>query len=150
VRKMTVRFKKRSRKYRGSRSHGWGKTKKHKKSGIRGGVGKAAPKSHHWLQVITGKRSPIGKRGFVRPPTTVRKLKTINVSHLEAMVPRLLKENKVTKEKNLYKIDLTQLGYEKLLGQGEVTLPLEITVEEASERAIEKIEQAGGKVNTLS
>ena len=146
---MTVRFRKKSRKYRGSRSHGWGKTKKHKKSGIRGGVGKAAPKSHHWLQVITGKREPIGKRGFIRPPVTVEKVKAVNVSQLEAMIPTLLKKNKITKENNAYKIDLAQLSYNKLLGQGKVTLPLEITVESASERAVEKVEQAGGKVNTL-
>lgn len=148
--KMVVRTKKRTRKFRGTRSHGWGKTKKHKKSGLRGGVGKAAPKSHHWLQVITGKRAKIGKKGFIKPPSTVRRIKTINISHLEAMLPTLVKQGKATIDAGTYNVDLSALGYNKLLAQGEITKPIKIKVEYASESAIEKVKEAGGEVTLLS
>ena len=41
-----------------------------------------------------------------------------------------------------------KLGYDKLLAQGSVTIPMNITVKEASERAAEKIKAAGGKIKT--
>ncbi|MHA1686335.1 MAG: uL15 family ribosomal protein [Candidatus Heimdallarchaeaceae archaeon] len=147
---MAVRTRKKSRKYRGTRSHGWGKTKKHRKSGLRGGVGKAAPKSHHWLQVITGKRAPIGKKGFTRPPTATIKLKTINVSHLEAMLPTLVKRGKAAHKEGIYEVDLSILGYDKLLGQGEILTPVKIKVEYATEAAIDKVKAVGGEVILLS
>jgi large subunit ribosomal protein L15 len=43
-------------------------------------------------------------------------------------------------------IDLTQMGYDKLLGRGRIDRAIEITVREASARAIEKVEAAGGSV----
>jgi len=145
---MTVRTKKKTSKYRGSRSHGWGKTRVHRKSGMRGGVGKAGPKSHHWIQTVIGKRPPLGKRGFKRPQKILQSKKVVNISHLEAMLPSLLKEGNAVQKGNLFEINLTELGYEKLLAQGEVNSPFKITIEEASERAIEKIKEAGGKVTT--
>lgn len=145
---MVLRHKKKIRKYRATRTHGWGKQKRHRKSGTRGGVGNAAPTSHHWLQVVTGKRPPLGKKGFIRPPTVRKNTKQINVSHLESMLPTLIKEGKTEKKSNVFQINLKDLGYTKLLAQGEIKTSLHITVESASERAISKIEVAGGKVIT--
>lgn len=145
---MTVRTKKKTSKYRGSRSHGWGKTRVHRKSGMRGGVGKAGPKSHHWILTVIGKRPPLGKKGFKRPQKIAQAKKVVNISHLEAMLPTLLKEGSAVQKGNLLEVNLTELGYEKLLAQGEVSLPLKITIKEASEKAIEKIKEAGGKVTT--
>ena len=145
---MVKRFKKRVRKLRGSQHHGWGKQKGHKKSGIRGGVGKAGPKTRHKMRVIRGLQT-IGKHGFTRPPVVVKGVKQINVSHIEAMLPSLVKKGLVEKSGDKYNVNLTDLGYSKLLAQGKVTLPLIITVDAASEKAIEKIEEAGGQVNLL-
>ncbi len=38
------------------------------------------------------------------------------------------------------------MGYDKLLGRGSIDRAIEITVREASARAIEKVEAAGGSV----
>ncbi len=145
---MTVRTRKKSRKYRGTRTHGWGIVRTHRKSGMRGGVGMAGAKSHHWIQVVKGLRPPLGKRGFTVPPSVAKQAKTINVSHLEAMLAALVKNGDASKKGNAYEINLTELGYDKLLAQGAVTVPMNITVEEASERAVDKIKSAGGKVKT--
>jgi len=143
---MTVRTRKKTRKYRGSRTHGWGIVRTHRKSGMRGGVGKAGTKSHHKILVIKGIWPPLGKRGFKRPQTMIAGANTINVSHLEAMLPTLMNKGKATQKGEVYVVNLTELGYTKLLAQGEVNIPLNITIEEASEKAVEKIKKAGGKV----
>ena len=144
--RVTVRTKRKARKHRGSRTHGWGIVRTHRKSGMRGGVGNAGPKSHHWILTIKGLRPPIGKKGFKRPLERQKKDKTINVSHIEAMLPSLINEGIATKKGNAYQIDLSELGYKKLLAQGEITSPLTLIVEEASEKAVEKVKSAGGKV----
>ncbi|MGC9308643.1 MAG: uL15m family ribosomal protein, partial [Thermoplasmatota archaeon] len=45
-------------------------------------------------------------------------------------------------------IDLASQGYDKLLGGGRVEAAFTVTVSEATERAIEKIEAAGGTVTS--
>ena len=44
-------------------------------------------------------------------------------------------------------INLTDLGYDKLLGKGKINKAISITVNEASSLAIKKVEAAGGSVN---
>ncbi|MBY9000108.1 MAG: uL15 family ribosomal protein [Candidatus Heimdallarchaeota archaeon] len=143
---MTVRTKKKSGKRAGYRTHGWGIVRTHRGSGMRGGVGKSGPKSRHWIQTIKGYRPPIGKHGFIRPRESIRRNNIINVSHLEAMVISLERDSMITKKGAKYEVNLTELGYTKLLAQGEVNTAMNIVVAEASERAIKKIESAGGKV----
>lgn len=46
-------------------------------------------------------------------------------------------------------IDLTTLGYDKLLGQGEVRSALKVKVARASKSAVEKIKAAGGSIEVL-
>jgi len=146
---MTVRQRKKTRKRRGYRTHGWGIVRTHRGSGMRGGVGKAAPMSHHWIQTVKGLRPPVGKRGFIRPPVVTKKTTQINISHLEAMMPSLLDEGLAVKKGEKFEVKLDELGYTKLLAQGKITLPINITVNEASEKAIDKVKKAGGKVNLL-
>ncbi|MCG3225536.1 MAG: 50S ribosomal protein L15 [Candidatus Heimdallarchaeota archaeon] len=143
---MTVRTKRKGRKHRGSRTHGWGIVRTHRKSGMRGGVGNAGPKSHHWILTVKGMRDPIGKHGFKRPYKRQKKDKTINISHVEAMLPSLINDGIAIKKGNSYQINLSELGYKKLLAQGEIGSPLNLIIDEASEKAVEKIKGAGGKV----
>ncbi|MFX1288497.1 MAG: uL15 family ribosomal protein [Promethearchaeota archaeon] len=42
------------------------------------------------------------------------------------------------------------MNIQKILGRGEITKKVNLTVEKASKRAVEKIESAGGKVTLLS
>ncbi|MFH0977975.1 MAG: uL15m family ribosomal protein [Candidatus Woesearchaeota archaeon] len=132
---MTINKRKKNSRQRGSMSHGWGAKKKHRGAGNRGGRGMAG----------TGKRGDqkkisilkiknyFGKHGFKikgnRPTITA-----INVEEL----------NRFGKET----INLTELGYNKLLGNGRPGKKYNITVESCSEKAKQKIEEAGGKVNT--
>jgi large subunit ribosomal protein L15 len=43
-------------------------------------------------------------------------------------------------------INLSEMGYDKLLGSGRIEKALKITVASASARAIEKVQAAGGSV----
>ena len=146
---MTVRKRKKVRRERGYRTHGWGIVRTHRKSGMRGGVGNAGAKSHHKLLVIKGMRPPLGKKGFTVPPSVVEDIPTINLSHLEAMLPTLLKEEKIAKKGEAYEINLSEIGYSKLLAQGSISTAMNITTKYASERAVSKVKAAGGKVKLL-
>ncbi len=43
-------------------------------------------------------------------------------------------------------IDLEEMGYDKLLGEGKITIPVSVKVPSISETALRKIEEAGGEV----
>jgi len=120
---------------RGHKTYGWGSKKKRRGAGNRGGRGMAGSgkRADQKKPSILKKygSSYFGKKGFKRPQKMIKKIKTINVFEL-------------THFKD--KIDLTQLGYDKLLGKGSINKPLEVKISFASKMAIEKIEKAGGKV----
>ena len=44
------------------------------------------------------------------------------------------------------KINLTELGYEKLLGSGDISGPFEIVIKSYTQTAKDKVEKAGGKL----
>lgn len=134
---------------RGSWTHGWGAKKKHRGAGHRGGRGKAgsgkrgdAKKTLYWTNP-----NYFGKRGFVSANTD--KEVTINIAHLDAIAETLIKKGHAQKEKEATAIDLNKLGYTKLLGAGKIKKKLILTINKASESAVQKIQAAGGKVNLL-
>lgn len=131
---MVVRKKKKVRKFRGKRSYGYGSHKKHRGGGSRGGRGKAGMHKHKWSYTVKYDAARFGKRGFKRPVATAKKVKAINLRHLEALAA------------GKKKIDLTKIGYNKVLGSGSVDSAMEVIAEAFSKKAIEKIEAAGGKV----
>jgi large subunit ribosomal protein L15 len=133
---MVVRKKKKVRKMRGTRSYGYGSHKKHRGGGSRGGRGKAGMHKHKWSYTVKYEPDHFGKRGFKRPKAVAKKLKTIGLRGLE----------KLAAESGKKKIDLTTLGYDKLLGSGRISTGLEVTAKSFSKKAAEKIEAAGGKV----
>ena len=49
-------------------------------------------------------------------------------------------------ENGKHKVNLSELGYQKLLGRGNIQEPMIIEVKEASKKAKEKVERMGGKV----
>lgn len=147
---MVIRRKKKVRRQRGTRAHGWGIQKDHKGSGMRGGRGNAGVTQHNWIRTIIQaneeRRKPIGKFGFKRPQEFQKKYKTINVSHLDQSIDSLVEAGKATLEKDTYTVDLSALKVSKLLGQGSVSRKINITVDNATEGAVEKVKAAGGKV----
>jgi len=133
-------------KHRGSRTFGRGK-KAGRGHGKRGGVGAAGGHKHKWISTLKTDRNYFGQKGkgFKRPQSVVGQPIAINVSQLRLLKERLVREG-IEKEGGKA-IDLTALGYDKLLGSGTCQGAWEVTVESASPRAIEKVEAAGGRVN---
>ncbi|MDH5403180.1 MAG: 50S ribosomal protein L15 [Candidatus Heimdallarchaeota archaeon] len=147
---MVVRRSRKVRKQRGGRSHGWGVVKDHKGSGMSGGKGNAGRMSHKWLQYVirekeTGEKA-LGQYGFKRPQQFTTKYSTINTSHLDQSIDSLVNSGKASKDGDVYQIDLNTLGITKLLAQGDISRKINITVKIATERAIKKVTESGGKV----
>ena len=124
----------RTNKFRGrSRYHGRGK-KAGRGAGLRGGRGNAGINKHRLMTRLKYMPGHWGMHGFNRHP----KLRNVNVSINLLQVSQMADSDS---------INLTEMGYDKLLGSGRIDSELNITVGSASARAIEKVEAAGGSVN---
>ena len=154
------KFPKKVRKMRGTRTHGYGRVGQHRKAGQRAGKGKTtqwkkSKKSYYLKQKELGFPDPdwdFGKRGFKRPQDINRiyQVNALNVKDLDSKIEELTKNNIASKSGNTYTIDLKNINIQKILGRGEINKKINISVNKASKRAIEKIESAGGKVTLLS
>ncbi len=143
---MVVRHRKKNVRQRRSTTHGWGSMKKHRGAGNRGGRGMAgtgakgdAKKPSVWKEYKSGKDP--SKRGFTSYETVEV---TINVGHLNSIVPALVRSGKALEKDGKVIVNLRQLGYTKLLGAGKVTQKLSVSVKFASPKAEEKLKKAGG------
>lgn len=146
---MVVRREKKSRKLRGrTRTMGWGRIGQHRKSGSRGGFGAVGFHKHKVIWMIKHAPNWYGKHGF----TSVQQIKrykyidSINVGELDEIAHDLISRNIAVKENNLIVINTIEMGYEKVLGEGKVTLPLKVIAKYVTEKAKEKIEKAGGVI----
>ena len=154
------KFPKKVRKMRGTRTHGYGRVGQHRKAGQRAGKGKTtqwkkSKKSYYLKQKELGFPDPdwdFGKRGFKIPQDINRiyQVNALNVKDLDSKIEELTKNNIASKSGNTYTIDLKDVNIQKILGRGEINKKINISVNKASKRAIEKIESAGGKVTLLS
>jgi large subunit ribosomal protein L15 len=120
------------RKFRGTRTQGYGRIGQHRDSGSKGNR-KVGRHKHLWSKVVTSEPDYFGKSGFHSPQAIHRVEKTINLQKLDQMA--------TGKDMNL-----TELGYTKLLGTGKITKALTIQVAAASKSAAEKVAEAGGKL----
>jgi large subunit ribosomal protein L15 len=120
------------RKFRGSRTVGYGRIGQHRDSGSKGNR-KVGRHKHLWSKVVTSDPGYFGKHGFTSPQSKHRIESAINLLKLDQLA--------TGKE-----INLTTLGYTKLLGTGKITKALTVTVAAASKSAQTKIEAAGGKL----
>ncbi|ADI32510.1 uL15 family ribosomal protein [Staphylothermus hellenicus] len=144
---MVVRKKKKSRKLRGrTRSMGWGRIGQHRKSGARGGFGAVGFHKHKWMWALKYAPNWYGKHGFTRPPETIYGVYSINVGELDELAKHLVSKNLAYREEGKIVIDVTSMGFNKVLGRGRVTLPLKIITKSISEKAREKITAVGGEV----
>lgn len=133
-----------TRKMRGSRTHGYGQIGQHRKTGGKGGR-KAGRHKAGWTYVIKHEPNYYGKRGFTSPQSLRHKTSIINVGQLAELADRLAKEQPEKKKKKTV-LDLNKLGYNKLLGMGNITSPLLVKIASYSENAAKKIEKAGGQI----
>ena len=135
--------KRKTRHLRVSRCHGWGRSGQHRDSGMQGGHGNAGWKRHRWSSVIRYGWE-IGKTGFV--PINPRDNRAINVGDLSLGLDRLVQEGRAKQSGNKFEINLGEMGFSKLLGNGRIIHPIRVVVAECSEKAANKISQAGGEV----
>jgi large subunit ribosomal protein L15 len=94
----------------------------------------------------------IGKHGFKRPVSLLRinAVNSINLDDLQNQLDQLVEVQKATVKNKVYTVDLAVLGYNKLLGRGTVTKKMKISVEKASEKALTKVQEAGGSVEVAA
>jgi ribosomal protein L15 len=159
-----MRFKKKSRKNSGRRTHGFGNCQGRRKTGRKAGHGitntwKKGMKSTYLKQKSLGfptkkfgknRKSPwdMGKHGFHRPQKLQRiyAVKCINIGSVNSQIENWVESNLAEKTGKDYTVDLKKLGYNKLLARGSVDKKMTIRVRKASAFSIEEIESAGGKV----
>jgi large subunit ribosomal protein L15 len=125
------------RKFRGSRTQGYGRIGQHRDSGSKGHR-KVGRHKHLWSYVVTHEPDYFGKSGFTSPQSLHRHDNTINLKKLEELTQANQQEK--------LQIDLAALGYTKLLGSGKITKALTVQVPSYSKSAAEKIKKAGGEI----
>lgn len=133
-----------TRKYRGSRTHGYGTIGQHRKAGQRGGKGKAGLHKGGWTWAVKYDKKHFGKYGFRRPSRSITQAKILNLNQIDHMLETLIEKNIAIQEGKQISVNLEALGITKVLGNGRLTRPLAITAASFSKSAIRKIEDAGG------
>lgn len=136
---MATRFRK-SRRHRGSRYCGWGQIGQHRQSGSRGGVGNAGKHKHLWIRTVIEEPDHFGHDSFISHNRNVVN-RWINVRTLDSLIDETKKNSE-----GMYILDLNSLGYDKLLGGGQINRRYEVCTNRISDKAREKIVQAGGEV----
>ncbi len=137
---------------RASHTHGGGAKKKRRGSGHRGGFGmagsgKRADQKKPTILKLYGNEY-FGKHGFKRPGKVVVRIKAINISDIERNLELYLSKNLVSKENNVYILDLKKLGYNKIIGAGNIYNKYKV-IGRVSKKARDKIEKLGGIIEEI-
>ncbi|MBS3092001.1 uL15 family ribosomal protein [Candidatus Pacearchaeota archaeon] len=128
---MKLKKRKKSSRFKGRHTAARGGKKKARGSGHRGGFGMAG----------TGKRADQKKTLLLNMPEDYFGKKGLKAKKKKYKIINLYELSKMAEGKKELKLD----NY-KILGEGEIDMPLNITAYAASSSAIKKIEKAGGKV----
>jgi len=144
---MTIKKRRKSSRFRGSRTHARGFKKKARGSGHRGGfgmsgTGKRGDQKKSMIINLFG-NDYFGKDRALRKPVFI-KTSVLNVGDIELNLPSLIKQGIAKESKGAYEIDLGKI---KILAGGEVKSKLNIKALSASESAIEKVKKAGGNLS---
>jgi large subunit ribosomal protein L15 len=83
-------------------------------------------RKHKWTYVIRY-GLPRRKIGF-SPIKDINKKPPINIGELDSRIDKLMAQGLAEKKGQKIEIDLTKLGYEKLLGSGKISRPIDIKV----------------------
>jgi len=134
-----------TRKKRGSRTHGYGQIGQHRCRGAKGRR-KSGYNKHGWTYVVKYEPDYFGKRGFTSPRSLGQRANILNVGELEELANKLAMEQKLEEKERKPFLDLDKLGYDKLLAKGRLTKPLLVKIASHSKAAAKKIEEAGGRI----
>ena len=136
---MATRLRK-TRKYRGSRNHGWGQIGQHRASGHKGGLGQSGLMKHHFSSMLKDDPDHFGHNSNNPPQRNIIK-KWINIRDLDDLYFQSGKEENGKKI-----LDLTAMGIDKLLGSGQLKNVYTIKVKQATNSALEKIKKSNGEI----
>lgn len=130
----------------GMGTHGHGSRKKWLGSGHKGGKGMAGSgkrANHNKTRILALYGTDyFGKQGITSRGTKRDKTKFMNIDFIERNYSSLLKK--------FGKKDILELEGYKILGDGEISIKVHIRAKSASKSAIEKIQKAGGKIETIN
>jgi len=142
------RSRKKVRKLRGrTRSMSWGRIGQHRKTGKKGGRGAAGIGKHKKSWMLKYAPDWFGSRGF-KNPNSREEPKSIDLEELDSLASLMVSKGEAKVEEGLVVVDLKALGYDRLLGSGKITNKVKVLVPHASEKAVEKVKEAGGVVVT--
>ena len=130
---MATRFRK-SRRYRGNRYCGWGQIGQHRQSGSRGGVGNAGKHKHLWIRTVIEEPDHFGHDSVKSHNRNVVS-RWIDVRDLDSLIQE---DESKRDSKGLYILDLNSLGYDKLLGGGQVNGKFEVRINRISDKELER------------
>ena len=136
---MTTRLRK-TRKFRGSRTHGWGQVGQHRASGHKGGLGISGQLKHHFSSMLKDDPDHFGHDSTHPPHPNVTK-KWASIRDLDDLFAKFGK-----KEGEKKVIDLNGNGFDKLLGGGKISNAYTVKIKQSTSSAQEKVKQAGGEV----
>lgn len=140
---MATRLRK-GRKQRGSRYCGWGQIGQHRQAGSRGGIGGAGKHKHFRIRTVIEEPEHFGHDQFNSLNRNLTQ-RWINIRDLDSV---FLKHGKADKEGKVV-LDLSSLGYDKLLGGGKPTGAYTVKVAKVSRNAKKSIEAIGGEVLSI-
>ncbi|VVB73189.1 50S ribosomal protein L15 [uncultured archaeon] len=124
-------------KFLATRTWGAGNTKNRRGKGSRGGKGYAGSHKHRWAWILKYEPEHFGRHGFVNRNASP-KLDATNISAIESQALG----GKLKKEGGMLAFDFNG----KILGAGNITMPVHVKAKAFSESAKAKIEKAGGKI----
>src|ERR1700674_129239 len=105
----------RTRKFRGSRTHGRG-IKAGRGAGKQGGRGNAGLHKYKFKSMLIYAPDHFGRHGFKRPPEIVAQPHSVNVGELEALRPMLEAAKALSESSGATVADLSKIGIDRLLG----------------------------------
>ena len=140
---MATRLRK-TRKFRGSRTHGWGQVGQHRASGHKGGLGVSGQLKHHFSSMLKYDPKHFGHDSTHPPHPNIVK-KWASIRDLDDLFTKI---GKTDGDKKI--IDLHGHGFDKLLGGGRLNSAYVIKVQKCTSTAEEKVKQAGGEVITTN
>jgi large subunit ribosomal protein L15 len=129
----------RTRKFRGSRTHGRG-IKAGRGAGKQGGRGNAGLHKYKSKSMLIYAPDHFGRHGFKRPFGIVDRPMSVNVGELHDFIPLLEAAGALARDGDAFVADLAKVGVDRLLGGGTVGERWKVHVAHASKHAREKVE----------
>ncbi|MEK6807760.1 MAG: uL15 family ribosomal protein [Nanoarchaeota archaeon] len=143
---MVVKRAKKSKKFHGTRRHGYGFSKQHQGKGHRGGKGNAGlgKRGQQRATLLYSKHiKHLGRIGAMVERRGRTHEEAITLRDIDLRVEGWASKNLVKKEKDVFTIDIEALGYDKVVSSGKINHKIKV-IGAVSAEAKKKIEAAGG------